>query len=80
VPAERLGDALTRRGLVDREGIAVERRDLRRPGCARCRGFGFDDPLDRGEHALAHSHVKAAHVELDDGLVGDDVLLGAGLQ
>jgi hypothetical protein len=80
MPAERVEDAPARRGIVDHQRIAVERRDLRRSGGARGRGLGLDDPLDRGEHAPAHPLVEAAHIELDDGLVGDDVLLGAGLQ
>ena len=43
-------------------------------------GLGVDDALDGGEHALADALVKGADVELEDCLVGDDVLLGSGLQ
>src|SRR6516162_6456935 len=58
VPAERVDDAPARRGIVDHQGIAVERRDLRRPGSARGGGLGFNDPLNRSEHALAHVFVE----------------------
>ena len=58
VPAERVDDTLARRGIVDDQGITVERRDLRRLGSARGRGLGLDDPLDPREHALAHVFVE----------------------
>lgn len=61
-------------------GSPTPSRNFRRPGSARGRGFGLDDPLDRGEHALAHPFIEAAHIELNDGLVGNDVLLGASLK
>jgi len=77
------GGTRRRRGgsrIIDREGIAIQRRYVRWPGGAGGRGLGVDDPFDRSEHAPAHPLIEAAHVELDDGCVGDDVLLGAGLQ
>ena len=58
----------------------VQWRDLGMPRGAGRRSLGIDDPLDRGEHALAHAGVECAHVELDDGLVGNNVFLCAGLQ
>ena len=80
VLAEGFRDALARGGIVDGKRVAVQRRDLRFPRCTRRFGFGIDDALDRGQHALAHALVEGAHVELDDGFVRDHVFLGAGLQ
>ena len=77
MPAERGGDAAARRGIIDREGIAIQRRYVRWPGGAGGRGLGVDDPFDRSEHAPAHPLIEAAHVELDDGFVGDTFSLAA---
>jgi hypothetical protein len=49
-------------------------------GAPEAAASAFDDPPDRGEHALAHPLVEAAHIELDDGFLRNDVLLGASLQ
>ena len=39
----------------------------------------MDDPLDRSKRTFPHAFVERAHVEFDDRLVGDDIVLGAGL-
>ena len=41
---------------------------------------GVDDPFDCSEHPLSHAFVECANVQFDEGLVRDDVFLGASLQ
>ena len=40
----------------------------------------MDNPRDSGKHARADALVEGAHVQLDDGLVRNDIFLGAGLE
>src|SRR3546814_19450743 len=80
VAAKSRGDTVARDLVVDIQGIAVERRDLRLARRARGCGFGIDDPLDRRTHALANPGIEGPSVELDAGPDGSEVFLGAGLQ
>src|SRR5579859_5920728 len=77
--AKGVHDTLGRLGIVGDERIAVQRRERGRLRRTRCLRFGVDDALDRGEHALAHARVEGTDVQLDDRLIGDDVLLGSSL-
>ena len=49
-------------------------------GAPEAVGLGVDDPLDRVEHVGADLLVEGADVELEQRLVGDHVVLRAGLQ
>ena len=78
--AQRLGDAVARLPIVDVEGIAIQRCDLWRARRTRCHRFGIDDPFDRRERVLAYPFIEGADVQLDDGLVWNDIFLGTGLE
>src|SRR3546814_7474194 len=58
VAAKSRGDTVARDLVVDIQGIAVERRDLRLARRARGCGFGIDDPLDRRKHARSEEHTS----------------------
>ena len=53
--------------------------DLRFAGRTRRDGLRFGDPFDRGEHLLANFGLVAADCNPEFSLIGDDVVLGAGL-
>ena len=78
VRAERVGDPATPRLVVHVEWILVERRDLWLSGRARRLGLRIGDPLNGGEYAFADTGVERPDVQLDDGVVRDDVLLTTG--
>ena len=80
VGAQRGRDACRAVGVVDGERIVLGHRDLRRPRRARGCGLGLDDPPDGVQYVGADLLVERADVELEQCLLGDHVVLGAGLQ
>jgi len=79
VRPERALHPRRRRPVVHQERVARRRRDLGRGGCAGCRALGVDDALQRPQHARARVRRDGAHVELEVGAGGDDVLGVAGV-
>src|SRR5690606_15381804 len=72
---KRLGDTVAGGFVIDVQRVAIERRDLRFAWRSRCFGLGIDDAFYRGQHMFTHAGIKGTHVELDNGLIRDDVFL-----
>src|SRR5206468_7840618 len=72
--------ALDRCFIVDGERVARKCREFRFTRRVRSRAFGAAYAANGAEHVFTHVIVERAHVELERGVVRNDVFLCAGLQ
>ena len=77
---KRVGDSLRRFRVIADKRISIERCDLRRLRRARCLCFRIHDSLDRREHAFAHAFIERSHIQFNDRLVRNDILLRSCLE
>src|SRR5688572_6100816 len=80
VRPEGVDNSLCRVWIVGHQRVAAQRDDLWRSRSARRRGFSVHNPRNRREYARPYIFIERAHVQLDDRLVRNDVLLVPGLQ
>ena len=77
---ERLRHARCARFVVHGQRVATQGRELWWLLRAGGHALGTADAVDRRQHVVADVLVVRAHVQLDGRVVGDDVLLRAGLE
>jgi hypothetical protein len=80
MPSESVDHPLAGISVIYVERVMVQPRNLRFARRTGCLGLGVDNPLDRCEHAFAHACIECPHAELDNGLVGNDILFSTRLQ